>query len=120
MSLKVAFPRMQAAGNALDKYEEFHGLSRCQSSGEGKYMVLFAIALLQSTFIGAPVAPALPHVGPAEAAMHELGHPRHAIPVDSAPRGFAQLRLQLIVSPTGDVVSATAHGSADESKYCQC
>ncbi len=49
--------------------------------------------------------------------MHELGHPRHAISVDSAPRGFAQLRLQLIVSPTGEVVSATAHGSADELRY---
>lgn len=51
------------------------------------------------------------------ARTHEIKPHRRTIPFDGVGPGFNQLRLTLIVSPTGDVTSADANGGGDIMKF---
>lgn len=51
------------------------------------------------------------------AQIHEIKPHRRAIPVEGIRAGFNQLRLNLTISPEGDVIDASAGGDAESLKY---
>jgi len=79
-----------------------------------------ALALFLSSIPVSPQTdnqPAYPSFDYETAAAHEVKPHRRVIPVEGVGPGFNQLRLTLVVSPTGDVVSADATADSDIFKY---
>jgi hypothetical protein len=81
-----------------------------------------AAAALACLYLSVP--PASPQTAPApvsidyeQAYHHELKPHRNTIPVKDFQSGDDQIGLVLIVSPRGDVVSATANGDASTRSY---
>jgi hypothetical protein len=66
--------------------------------------------LLSSIFLWAlnDKPPSYPSYDYEVARAHEIKPHRRTIPMEGVPPGFNQLRLTLIVSPTGEVVNADA------------
>lgn len=79
---------------------------------------LIALLLLHSSF-PAPDDSHTPYpsISYEVARSHEVNPHRRRIPVNGVRQGFNQLRLTLIVSPTGDVTKADASGSDENLVY---
>ncbi|MGD0629307.1 MAG: DUF6438 domain-containing protein [Terracidiphilus sp.] len=61
--------------------------------------------------------PTLPSFDYSQAHSHEIKPHRHTIPMEGVRPGFNQLRLTLVVSPYGVVVSAVTDSGSENLKY---